>query len=156
MLHESGELFREKVILRCSCVTIALANEFSMWIAVRGRETVSLMRVFGRVSCLIGWNWCLCFNVFLVFYWFDGDDLVSFCIGFPWYFGVFDSYARCWLCGVDVKVSTRGLAILPEHVRGRKQMLRDSVFRYAHQMPWLTKDGMVMTRGAVERWLRLV
>ena len=35
-------------------------------------------------------------------------------------------------------------------------MLRDSAFRYAHQMPLLTEDDVAMTHRAAEQRLRLV
>ena len=74
--------------------------------------------------------------------WFDGDDPVTFCIKFPHYFGVLKGYALCLLCGVDLKVSSRWLAVVREHVQGKKHMLRDSAFRYANQLPLLTEDGL--------------
>ena len=88
--------------------------------------------------------------------WFDRVDLVLFCIGFLRYFGVLDGYARCCSCGVDLEFSGRGLAPFREHVRGKKQLLRDSAFRCAHQMRLLTVDGVAMTPRAVERRLRLL
>ena len=42
-----------------------------------------------------------------------------FCIGSPRYFGVLDGYALSRLYGVDLKVSSRGLATFPEHVLGK-------------------------------------
>ena len=64
---------------------------------------------------------------------------MPFCIGSRSYCGVLDGFARCRLCGVDLKVSSRGLDTFLEHVRVKRHMLRDRVFRYARQMPLLTE-----------------
>ena len=60
--------------------------------------------------------------------WFDGDDLVSFCIWFFKDFGLFLGYARCWLCGVDLRFSGRGPAMFWEDVRGRNTCYRTVLF----------------------------
>ena len=76
--------------------------------------------------------------------------MLSFCIGFPCFFGVLDGYARCLLSAVDLKVSSRGFATFREKVRGKRHMLRDSAFRCARQMSSLTDDGLAMTPRLVE------
>ena len=56
-------------------------------------------------SCVSGSSFCI-----LQQSGFDWDNPVSFCIGFPRYFTVLDDDARFRLCGVDLKVSSRGFA----------------------------------------------
>ena len=81
---------------------------------------------------------------------------MSFCMGLFRYIGVLDDYARCRLCGVDLKVSCCGFATFQEDVRGEKQMLQDSAFRCVHQMHLFTEDGVARTAWPFERRLRLV
>ena len=67
-----------------------------------------------------------------------------------------DVYAGCRLCGVDLKVSTRGLATHPEHVWGKNRKLQDSASRCPHQKPLLTENGVERTLCTVESRLRLL
>ena len=87
---------------------------------------------------------------------FHGDDRVSFCMGFFRYHAMLDDYARCRLCGVDMKVSSRGLASFRVDVRKEKDILRDSAFCCAHQILSLTEDVVAMTSWPFGRRLRLV
>ena len=122
--------------------------------AVIGRVPCRVMKTdifVSMISCVLVGNLCT-----LRQSWFDGDDLVSFSIGYPRFFGVLDGYVRRGLCGADLKVSNCRLATFREYVRGKRQMLRGIASRFAHQMPSLTGDGMAISPRAVERRLRLV
>ena len=75
---------------------------------------------------------------------------MSFCIGFPRYFGVLDGYPCFHLCVVDLKFSGRGFATFQCHVRGMKRMLRGSVFRCAHHMHSTKVNWMEMMSRTTE------
>ena len=61
--------------------------------------------------------------------------MVSYRVGFPWYFGVLEGYARCRLCGCDLKIPTRDRATFVERVQGKKHILRDSCYNLAQGLP---------------------
>ena len=67
-----------------------------------------------------------------------------------------EGYALCQLCGVDLKVSSRGRATFLAHVKGKKHMLRDSCYRLACGLPLLDEHGSLMSARTVERHVRLV
>ena len=71
-------------------------------------------------------------------------------MGFPRCFGVPEGYARCRLCGVDLKISSRGRAMFLERVQGKKHVLRDSRYRFAHGLPLVNEHGPLMSARAVE------
>ena len=112
---------------------------------------LKLLYLFHCFSCVLVGSLCIPRQS-----WFEGDDLVLFFIRIFRYFGVPDGYARCRLCAVDIRVSSRRLVTFQEHVRGKKLMLRDTAFCYDPRMALLKEDGMAMTARAVEWRLRLV
>ena len=80
----------------------------------------------------------------------------QFFLRFPCYCGVLEGYARCRLCGIKLKIPTRGGATFLEHVREKKHMLRDSGFRLAHGLPLADEHGSLTSVRAVEWRVKLV
>ena len=84
--------------------------------------------------------------------WFNGDDLVSVCIGFPRYLVcsmvMLAVICVAWILIYPVPVL---FATFWENARETKHMLWDCAFRCAHHMPLLTVRGDEMTPPATER-----
>ena len=81
---------------------------------------------------------------------------MSFSVGFLRCFSVLEGYARCRLCGVDLKISSWELATFLDNVQGKKYMLLYSRYRLAYGLPLVDEHDALMSTRAVERRKRLV